>query len=56
MKDITYCDNEECPNKEICVRFEWPEDNIMFSVASFEPDEHGRCDYFFLHQKRLKLQ
>jgi hypothetical protein len=55
MADITMCENEKCPKRFQCHRF-----TAYFSeyqtLAQFQPDEDGNCEYFWDNTGRKKYK
>jgi hypothetical protein len=45
--DISMCENNTCPSKDICYRYKAKPDKYWQSYGSFKPDENGECEHFF---------
>ena len=46
MPDISMCENTACLLREVCYRF-MAEPSEYQSYSKFEPDENGKCEYFY---------
>ena len=46
-RDISFCQNIECPQRKECYRFVGPKEfRLWQSFAPFAPDADGYCDGF----------
>lgn len=47
MSDITKCLNAECPKRFSCYRWTAPHHDYWQAICMFEPDENGKCEYYW---------
>lgn len=47
LVDISMCQNDECPLRKQCYRYNAIPCEYMQSYAEFKPDEDGKCDHFW---------
>lgn len=54
MPDISMCRNIECPHHINCYRYKAEPNPYWQAYAQFEPDEEGRCEFFWDYDKYNK--
>jgi hypothetical protein len=56
MPDISMCKNVNCPLKENCVRFLADPNPHWQAYGDFQPNEEGRCDYYYPVNPNFKIE
>jgi hypothetical protein len=56
-RDISFCQNTECPQRKECYRFVGPKESMPWATfAIFAPDADGYCDGFMRVVKHKKAR